>query len=315
MPNATTSRRRQGWIAGILTIVTPGLGHLYAGAPAMGALAFTAAILALDAAIAVGAYAPLGVFNLFLLFAIPIAAIAIAARHAVHTARRSDEDYKLRPYNRWYVYVAIILLAAFVAQPIDSGLVRAYLAQAYRIPSTAMAPTILVDDYLYVRNFLRPPQAVRRGQIVVFASLTDSGVMVMKRVTGVPADTLQMRRDTLLVDGVPQVEPFTQHIDPSGDVADSMMQWQAAYVTAAVDRARYVPTRSNWGPIVVPPGSYFVLGDNRDNSFDSRYYGFVPRDRVRGRPLRLYYSFDPDAPRPLRWLTAVRWHRIGEPVR
>ncbi len=308
-------RPRKGWLAVVLTVIAPGLGHVYGGDPAAGALAFVLVILALDAAIAQGAYTSLGIFNFVLLWAVPVTAIVLAARHAANLARSQPADYNLRTYNRWYVYAALCLFVGFVAHPLNTAFVKAYVAQAYRIPSTGMAPTLLVGDHLYVRNYVRTPHAITRGQIVVFRSLTEPDAVVIKRVCGVPGDTLQMRHDTLLVDGVRQVEPYTQHVDPAGDVTDSSMQWQAAFVTATIDGRRYVPTRSNWGPIVVPANSYFAMGDNRDNSYDSRYYGFVPSDRVMGRPLRIYFSYDRDTRSALPWLTAVRWGRMGQRVR
>jgi signal peptidase I len=88
-----------------------------------------------------------------------------------------------------------------------------------------------------------------------------------------------------------------------------MRQWQSRYLVGR-NPADYSPDLQDWGPIVVPPDSLFMMGDNRDNSYDGRYWGFLPRKNVRGTPLIVYYSYDPDSWRPLPFLTAIRWKRI-----
>ena len=135
---------------------------------------------------------------------------------------------------------------------------------------------------------------------------------VVKRVVGTPGDTLEMRDNVLYRNQVPRNEAFAQHVDSMSDPADPEMRaWQIEYLIQGVERDTYRPTRGTWGPIVVPAGQYFVMGDNRDNSYDSRYWGFVDRRVIRGRPLFVYYSFDHDSWRALPFLTAIRWGRIG----
>jgi len=203
-------------------------------------------------------------------------------------------------------------------------LLRTFLIEAFRIPSSSMEHTLLVGDFLFVNKALygaevplihaRLPalRAPRRGDIVVFDSRTEEGVKVVKRLVGMPGDTLQMRNAVLWRNGVAQPETYVEHVDPGDDTSDSMMRdWQVKYLLPSADHDTYHPTRDNWGPLAVPPGQYFVMGDNRDNSFDSRYWGFVPRDVIRGRPMFIYYSFDHDSWRALPFLTAIRWSRIG----
>jgi len=220
----------------------------------------------------------------------------------------------------WIKSLAIALVIWFV--------LRTLLVEAFRIPSSSMERTLLVGDFLFVNKALygaevplihsRLPafREPRRGDIVVFDSQTEDGVKVVKRLVGMPGDTLQMKKAVLWRNGVAQREPYVEHVDSLEDTTDpEMREHQVDYLLPIVDRNTYHPTRDNWGPLVVPPGHYFVMGDNRDNSYDSRYWGFVPRNAIRGRPLFIYYSFDHDSWRALPFISAIRWSRIGHTPR
>jgi len=200
---------------------------------------------------------------------------------------------------------------------------RSLLIEAFRIPSSSMEHTLLVGDFLFVNKALYGAEvpivharlpAFRdpvRGDIVVFDSRTQLGVKVVKRLVGMPGDTLEMRSGVLYRDGKVQDESYIVRVDSLGDTTDGEMRWQLSYLLPDVDREAYRPSRDNWGPLLVPVGQYFVMGDNRDNSYDSRYWGFVDRRVIRGRPLFVYYSFDRDSWRALPFLTAIRWGRLG----
>ncbi len=216
----------------------------------------------------------------------------------------------------WAKSLAVALVIWFV--------LRSLVVEAFRIPSSSMERTLLVGDFLFVNKALYGAEIPlthvhlpafgqpRRGDIVVFDSQTERGVKVVKRLVGLPGDTLQMVHAVLYRNGVPQREPYVEHTDSLEDPSDpGMRTWQVAHLLPRVNRASYQPTRDNWGPLVVSPDSFFVMGDNRDNSYDSRYWGFVPREVVRGRPLFIYYSYDHDSWKALPFLTAIRWSRIG----
>ena len=201
-------------------------------------------------------------------------------------------------------------------------LARVFVVEAFRIPTGSMEGTLLVGDFLLVNKLLYGADLAggvhvpalahpKRGEVVVFVPPHEPGRSYVKRVVGVPGDTLEMRDKVLIRDGEPQVEPYAVHVDAGGDLTDPGMLWQLPYLVA--DASHYHPSRDDWGPLVVPADSYFVLGDNRDDSLDSRFWGFVPADAVRGRPLMVYFSVDRDARQP--GLGAVRWRRIGEAIR
>jgi len=204
-------------------------------------------------------------------------------------------------------------------------IIRTFLVEAFRIPTGSMENTLLAGDFLLVNKAVygaavpliraRTPSLSEpaRGDIVVFAPPHDPGRNYVKRLIGLPGDTLQMRSKTLYLNGLPQDEPWTRHSDPN-DVYAASMFWQCEHAPASMPGQDCRPTRDNWGPVVVPPAHFFMLGDNRDESEDSRYWGFVERRALEGRPLFVYYSFDPAARRSAPWLTAIRWHRIGRTV-
>lgn len=202
-------------------------------------------------------------------------------------------------------------------------LLRTFLMEGFHIPSSSMERTLLVGDWLFVNKALygaevpfvnkRLPaiREPRRGDIVVFDS-KEEDIKVVKRLIGVAGDTLQMRASHLYRNGQLVEEPYAVHIDTArsaGPFRFQMREWQLPYVVGR-DTASYAPDLQDWGPIVVPPESLFVMGDNRENSYDSRYWGFLPRLNVRGTPMFVYYSYDAASYDPLPFITSIRWDRI-----
>ncbi|HEX7336579.1 MAG TPA: signal peptidase I [Gemmatimonadales bacterium] len=202
---------------------------------------------------------------------------------------------------------------------------RTFLVEAFRIPSGSMENTLLIGDFLFVNKALYGAEvpilgarlpAVRepeRNDILVFDSVEDEGLKVVKRLIGMPGDTLSMENGELFRNGERVNEPYAVHSDPtrSEDPIQraKMREWQLPHLVKR-DAANYQPDLQEWGPIVVPPDSFFMMGDNRDSSYDGRYWGFLPRKNVRGRPLVVYFSYDASTWRPLPFVTAVRWGRL-----
>lgn len=193
--------------------------------------------------------------------------------------------------------VIAILLALFL---------RAFVIQAYQIPSASMLDTLLIGDRLLVNKFsygikipftnhllveFSDPQA---GDIIVFAYPENTSIDYIKRIVGTPGDVIEMRNKVLFRNGNPVKEPYARH-------TDSHIQ----------------QGRDNFGPVTVPTGKYFALGDNRDDSRDSRYWGFLDRGHIRGKAWRIYASWGNakgDAGSSGYKDIGMRWDRIGKLV-
>jgi signal peptidase I len=201
---------------------------------------------------------------------------------------------------------------------------RTFIVEAFKIPSGSMEHTLLIGDFLLVNKLaygaeipfthkrlpaLREPA---RGDVIVFKDPDgNSSRTLVKRLVGMPGDTLEMKEGVLLVNGLRRTETYASHSAPEVDRVEESFRWQRQFVLKADARMGYYPSRNNWGPILVPGKKYFVLGDNRDNSSDSRYWGFVPDSLVKGTPFVIYYSYAPDSSQSFAWLTRVRWNRLG----
>jgi signal peptidase I len=195
--------------------------------------------------------------------------------------------------------LAAILLAAYA---------RTFLLQPFRIPSSSMAPALVAGDQLLVNRFVYgptrwawerrwlPARLPRRGDVAVFRYPRDPRIPYVKRVLALPGETVALRRRELFVDDHPQDERGYAHHGDAAVYPDSVL----------VDP--FYGRRDNYGPVVVPAASYFVLGDNRELSADSRFWGFVPRSHLLGRALAVYWSWRPAEPDGSS--AGPRWRRL-----
>ena len=195
----------------------------------------------------------------------------------------------MRKKNVFLEYLEVLLVALLLAL-----VIRTFAVQAYRIPSGSMLETLQIGDQLLVNRlaygffvpFKDDPlitwSTPQRGDVIVFEYPLDPETDFIKRVIGVPGDKISMQDKVLYVNGTRLDEPYVQHVDPG-----------------------LSPRRDNFGPVEVPPGKYFVMGDNRDDSKDSRFWGFVDFSAVQGKAVIIYWSWH-------EW--NVKWGRIGKLV-
>jgi signal peptidase I len=202
---------------------------------------------------------------------------------------RGRDRRKVKSVFREYAEALLVaLLLAFV--------IRTFIVQAFKIPSGSMLETLQIGDHLLVNKFIYGVKwpfsdnyAVRgaepqRGDIVVFKYPNNKSIDYIKRIVGAPGDTVEIRNKQLLLNGRAVNESYTRHSQP----------------------ALMLPVRDNYGPVTVPPDKYFMMGDNRDDSQDSRFWGFVDRADLHGKAWRIYWSSE--------GLGNVRWNRFGSLV-
>jgi signal peptidase I len=184
---------------------------------------------------------------------------------------------------------------ALIVALILAFIIRSFVVQAFKIPSGSMLQTLQIGDHLLVTKFaygVKVPftnimiyerEGPKHGDIIVFDFPEDPSKDFIKRVIGLPGDVIEIRDKQVFRNGEKLIEPYVQH------------------VTSVI-----LPQRDNFGPITVPEDKYFVLGDNRDESYDSRFWGYVERKTIAGKALILYWSWA--------GFTDVRWERIGQMV-
>lgn len=224
--------------------------------------------------------------SIAVLFATLLFVYALLPISAFRVARHSGESYVPRRYNRWYVYL-VLFVVLYLGTSIVASSVRT-VVQAFKIPSGAMMPTLEIGDYVLVDKAIYRFDDPKRFDIIVFEYPEDPQKTFVMRVVALPGETVEIRSKEVMINGTVLAEP---------------------HVHFAEGKAGHIMSpRDSLGPFRVPEGTYFVLGDNRDRSYDSRFWGPVRRDKIFGQLKVLYFSWSAEN-------FDVRWRRIGMPLR
>jgi signal peptidase I len=201
------------------------------------------------------------------------------------------------PHPDWLVSLQSLLTTVVIAV-----FVITFIIQAFQIPSESMENTLLIGDYLLVDKLcygggrfldrILPYRTVHRGDIVVFHYPVNPSEHFVKRVIGVPGDRIRLINRRVYVNGAPLAESYVRYSSPAHDVFRDDFP-RVDIFAPGLDVKWEIEMRKlvEDGNLIIPEGHYFVLGDNRDDSDDSRYWGFVPRENIVGRPLLIYWSF------------------------
>ena len=279
-------KTRKPWVALLFTLVCPGLGQLYNGN-----LRWTLGAFVVSSVLSI-----VSVIYLFDSFSKLVWALAFGLFLDLFLAVQAWREAKrlgaveLRPYQRWWVYC--LFAAVLYGIPDGYGLITPSRFLSFQIPSESMVPTLVIGDRLVADGWAYWGRDPQRGEVVVFDYPRDPTIKYVKRVVGVPGDTVEIRQGELYLNGkLVEQERSGRAIEPVGG-------WQPVEFLENLGGVRHPVYRTQpmlvtaFGPRTVPPGEYFMMGDNRDRSNDSRYWGFVKRDLIVGRMAYVYFSWD-----------------------
>jgi signal peptidase I len=284
----TQNKPRKPWLAALLSVLVTGLGHIYSGKVRKGLFLYLFQAIVLIVILSIVVFYT-NIYSFIFAFVTGIAFVVYCAADAFKTAGFGKDSYTLKKYNRWYVYVLCYILANIILQPVVTHLVKENTIKAYKIPSGAMLPTIFIGDHILVNRFIYKSHSPKVGDIIVFEYPKDPKIDYIKRIVATGGDKLAILNKNLIVNGIEQNEIHTKHVD------------------SRILNKETSP-RDNFGPITVPNNSVFVMGDNRDNSYDSRFWGFVRLDQIKGKAMSIYWSWDKEEKK-------IRWGRIGERIK
>ena len=259
-------KKRRPWVAFLLSCFTPGLGQVYNGQWKK------AMVLWIVGSLIVLGPPFLGMYQTFYGFVLWIAVLIGFFIFVLFDARKSAIQLKEmipRPYNQWYVYLALCLTNLFLIQPLFSFLVRNHF-RAYRIPASSMEPALIVGDHFIATMGYYKSERPKRGDVIVFQNPKEPSKELVRRVIGLEGEKVQIIQDKIYVN-----DKLTN--DPWGSFERRDLSGRLSFL-------------ESFGPVRVPIGSLFVLGDNRHNSQDSRFWGLVDLNKVRGKALYLYWA-------------------------
>jgi signal peptidase I len=290
--NAAPGRARR-WTAVLLSLAAPGLGHLAIGYPQR-MVAWYASLVATLILVIVGGLRGT-------LIPVEVAFLAGALLRlgaAADTLRLNRPDPLPRPRN-----VLIMVVGFFAFWEILAMNLRAHVVEAFQIPSGGNYPTLLVGDHIFATKLDRNYQ---RGEVVVFRLPVDPSTMYVKRIIGVGGDEVETRDGALIVNGTPVPRTRTSQLcaDGDGPFETTCEIWQEELGDHRYGVARELSrTGADFGPVTIEPGYVFVMGDNRDNSSDSRVWGGVKLELIVGKVTQVWWSKDPRG--------GIRWERMN----
>lgn len=256
------AKKRKPIIALLLSFITPGLGQIYNGRFKRGVILYLVQLLVFLVLIFLGLFSTF--YGGITILLITLGLLIFIWLDALFDAIRLKE-VPLKRFNKWYIYLLILLIHAFVIQPVVSSAIKKNIVRAYKFPSSSMEPTLFPGDYFIVDKKIYKTEKPKRGDVIVFEYPKDPTKVFVKRVIATEGEKVEIIRNKIYINDQLIDDPWGHFTMPRSSVED-------------------------YGPVRVPEDSLFVMGDNRDNSQDSRFWGFVNIKKVKGKALYLYWA-------------------------
>jgi signal peptidase I len=281
------TKKRSPILATLLSIVSPGLGQMYNGQLVKGIIfSLIGYLLLLLVSLT---RLQFNFYGLIFILGLLVCILLFIVGDALIVAMKKKEIV-LKPSNRWYFYVLFAVLAFGISEISDIFVkVEPFGGiKSYKFPSGSMMPTLLIGDHIIVNQDPYDMGRIKRGDIIVFKYPEDPRKDFLKRVIATEGDVIEGKNKKIFVNGKEITELYIQHSDN-------------------IIRTSRNDPRDNFGPLTLPKDKLFMMGDNRDQSYDSRYWGFIDMRDIKGKALYIYWSWDPVS-------ESVRWNRIGKNI-
>lgn len=268
-----------------LSLLLPGLGHLSCGKVRKALIVYVISQVTIIAAFFVFIKIALP-YNLILSVTMFASVYLYAIIDSILLAKKPGNTLKLKPILGYSILVAVIIFHSKIIRPFLGSTVKQKFIQAFRIPSDTMFPTLLVGDMLLVDKHSYSEVNPKRDDIVVFQAPEDSSKTLIRRIVGTGGETIEIKNTKVYINGLLYAEPYEINNDKTFQDNE----------------------RNTLSPFVISENSYFVIGDNRDQNHDNRFWGIVDRKDVNGKAVKFYWSWDKDK-------SKVRWDRIGRDIK
>lgn len=277
-------KKRNPWVAGLLTLCVIGLGQVYNGELRQGVKYYLGSLVLslLTAFLVLLLPFPLNLLSLLLGFIYFIYIFLVSWKDA----KSKGMDYPLKPYNKAYIYIFLIFFCWYVVNPLFSQFTKDNIVHAYRVVATSMSPTVLDGDHILVNELIYKFSRPHRRDVIVLKYPRNESQYFIKRVIGLPGETIQIYRKQCYINGKRFQERYVVH--------------------AGNNNTDNYPELDNFGPFKIPADSFFVMGDNRDWSMDSRTFGPVKQRKILGRAFMIYWPGSVSG-QPV-------WQRVGRKI-